>query len=170
MTTRNEAEAVNSWPASLVAAGIEYDDVIVAIRRVISVIKYEDGLSREEAIRKTAHKLGFERAGARVAEAIDGALRAASRRRVVWCEQGRVYPDCRNIDDYRRDELKDALCSVIGVAWRERDEAIRAAAYHLGFKQAGKCIRAAFKSAITGLIRQKELEYGGSQIRRGGKV
>jgi len=165
-TTCDEAEDTADWPRSFEAEGIGYDDIIVAIRRVISVIKYEDGLSREEVIRETAHELGFERAGAHVAEAIDGALRAASRRRVVWCEQGRVYPDCRSIQDYMRDELKDALCSVIGVAWWERVEAVRAAAYYLGFAHAGKCIRKAFASAITGLIRQKELEYDESWIRR----
>ena len=45
-------------------------------------------------------------------------------------------------------------------------DAIRDAAYHLGFARTGKRIAKAFASAINGLIRQKQLEYAGSMIRR----
>jgi len=44
--------------------------------------------------------------------------------------------------------------------------AMRAAAQHLGFRRTGKRIQAAFKSAITGLLRQHRLEHDGNQIRR----
>jgi hypothetical protein len=160
-----EAET-GDWPRSFLAADTAYDDIIVAIRRVVSVIKYKEGLSRDEAIRETAYELGFKRAGPRIREVIDDALRAASRRSVVWSEQGRVYPDYRSIDDYDRERLKDALCSVMGAVWWEREGAIREAARYLGFQHCGKRIRAAFTSALTGLIRQNQLEHEGSQIRR----
>ena len=39
-------------------------------------------------------------------------------------------------------------------------------AERLGFGRLGKRIRAAFASAITGLLRQNRLEHDGSQIRR----
>jgi len=41
-----------------------------------------------------------------------------------------------------------------------------AATERLGFGRLGKRIRAAFASAVNGLIRQNRLEYNGSQIRR----
>jgi len=70
------------------------------------------------------------------------------------------------INAFSRDQLKDALLAVVGKKWIERDDAIRAAAGRLGFKRLGKRIRAAFASAVNGLIRQGRLEYDGSLIRR----
>ena len=49
---------------------------------------------------------------------------------------------------------------------REMHAGIRAAAGYLGFACTGKRIEAAFKSAVTGLIRQGELERDGEEIRR----
>jgi len=71
-----------------------------------------------------------------------------------------------SINDFDRDQLKDTLLEVVGTDWTERDDAIRDAARHLGFRRTGKRIQDAFKSAITGLLRQKKLESAGSQIRR----
>jgi len=71
-----------------------------------------------------------------------------------------------SINDFDRDQLKDTLLEVVGTDWTERDDAIRAAARSLGFKRTGKRIQAAFKSAITGLLRQHRLESDGSEIRR----
>ena len=71
-----------------------------------------------------------------------------------------------SINAFSRDQLKAALLEVMGSEWIERDDAIRAAAERLGFARLGKNIRQAFASAVNGLIRQKHLEYDGSQIRR----
>ena len=71
-----------------------------------------------------------------------------------------------SIRDFDRDALKEALLAVVGTDWIERDDAIRAAAERLGFARLGKRIRAAFASAVNGLIRQGRLEYDGSLIRR----
>jgi len=71
-----------------------------------------------------------------------------------------------SIRDFDRDALKAALLAVVGKDWIERDDAIRAAAQRLGFARLGKRIRAAFASAVNGLIRQGRLEYDGSLIRR----
>jgi hypothetical protein len=72
----------------------------------------------------------------------------------------------RNIGDYSRDELIGTLLSVMGAVWWEQEEAIRAAARHLGFKRTGSLIRDAFKSAINGAIRRDILDRDGNLIRR----
>lgn len=56
--------------------------------------------------------------------------------------------------------------SVVGRTWTPRDEAITSATRHLGFERTGKNIKAAFKSALTGLLRQGDLERDGNFIRR----
>ena len=56
----------------------------------------------------------------------------------------------RNIGDYSRDELIDALLSSMEAVWWDREEAIRAATRHLGSRRTGSLIRDAFKSAING--------------------
>lgn len=77
-----------------------------------------------------------------------------------------MFTDCRTIGDYDRDLLKKVVLGVVGRSWTQRDEAIRTAARHLGFERCGKKINEAFKAALTGLIRQKKLEYMGNEIRR----
>lgn len=79
---------------------------------------------------------------------------------------GKAKSGSVSIRDFDRDQLKEALLEVVGTDWTERDDAIRAAAYHLGFKRVGKNIRKAFASAITGLLRQHRLESAGSLVRR----
>jgi hypothetical protein len=73
-----------------------------------------------------------------------------------------------SIADFDRDQMKEALLAVVGTNWMERDAAIRAAAKRLGFGRLSNRIRAAFASAVNGLIRQKELQYEGTQVRRKG--
>lgn len=62
--------------------------------------------------------------------------------------------------------VKKTVLSVVGRTWTTRDEAIAAAARHLGFERTGKKIKTAFKSALTGLLRQGDLEHNGNRIRR----
>ncbi|UCC82866.1 MAG: class I SAM-dependent methyltransferase [Gemmatimonadota bacterium] len=106
-----------------------------------------------------------ERAGKRIGETIEGGLRAASRRGVVYSKRGRVYPDCKRFRDYSREKLKEVLLAVMGHTWWDQGEAIRAAVRYLGFPKAGPKRRKAFRSAINGLIRQGRLERDGSKIR-----
>jgi len=54
----------------------------------------------------------------------------------------------------------------MGAVWWDREEAIVAAARHLGFKRTDSQIAKAFKSAINGAIRRGMLEYDGNLIRR----
>ena len=47
-----------------------------------------------------------------------------------------------------------------------RDDAVRAAARHLGFRRTGSDIKDAFESAINGAIRRGQLAAEGNEIRR----
>ena len=144
----------------------ERADIMVAIRAVFSEVKFEDGLDREDALHAVAEALGYQRLGPRIREVLERDFLAAALRGIIETKAGIVYPSTRSINDYDREDLKKALLSVIRTAWWERDDAIRAAARYLGFAHAGKRIQAAFKSAITGLLRQNRLESDGSLIRR----
>lgn len=74
--------------------------------------------------------------------------------------------ECRSINNYNRDELIEALLDAMGRAWIDREDAIREAARHLGFRRTGRQIRDTFKSAINGAIRRGLLEYDGELIRK----
>ncbi len=58
------------------------------------------------------------------------------------------------------------MLTAMGYAWQERDEAIRAAARHIGFTRTGSAIQRAFKSAINGAIRRGLLEADKKLIRK----
>ena len=56
---------------------------------------------------------------------------------------------------------------AVPVLWLDTsDEAVPQAIRRLGFDRTGRKIRQAFKSALTGLLRQGALEYDGDMIRR----
>ena len=72
-----------------------------------------------------------------------------------------------SIEQYTPDHLVDILLAAMGGRWWTRDEAIMAAARHLGFRRTGEKIRKAFKSAINAAIRRGLLERDGPDyIRR----
>jgi hypothetical protein len=123
-------------------------------------------LDRDAAIKEIAHAAGFKRTGSRITEAIDSALIAAVRRRIVRNQRGLLSIDCRSIGYYPRDLLMSSLLAAIGFAWCEREDAIRAAARHLGFRRTGLSIRNAFKSVINGAIRRGLIETDGKLIRK----
>ena len=138
---------------------------MVAIRQTARLLT-NDGMPRDAFSRKVAAELGYKRTPASVAKSIDNALRMASRRRIVFTEDGVIYADCCSISDYPRDLLKKALLQAVGRTWTTRDEAMTLTARALGFARTGKHIKAALKSAITGLLRQGDLEKNGESIRR----
>jgi hypothetical protein len=123
-------------------------------------------LDRESAIREIARSLGFQRAGSRIAEAINSALIAAVKRCVIANDRGVLFLLRRNIGEYSRDDLIFALLGAMGNKWWYREDATRAAARYLGFTRTGSAIRDAFKSAINGAIRRGLLEYDNSLIRK----
>ena len=145
-------------------AKLNRDDVVIATRRVFRHVG-EEGLIRDVAISRIARDLDFGRTSPRIREAIDGGLRAASRRGVVYSKQGRVYPYCKWFRDYSRDDLKDALLAVLGRTWWDQEEAIRAAVRYLGFSKVNPKKRRELRPALKGLILQDRLERDGGWIR-----
>ena len=143
---------------------LEYDELIQGIR---SAAQSNGEVSRDEFITAVARELGFARTGSKIHDAIDGAIRAAARRGIVETGPGTVAAARTRIDDWTRDELVEALGSVMrrGAEY-DRDEAIKLAASHLGFRRVGKNIYTAFRSAINGAIRRGILGYKGDMIWR----
>lgn len=139
-------------------------EVMAMIREVMTEAGKE-GLTRAELIYEVAHRLGFARVGSRVHDSIDGDIRAATRRGIVMTNGGRIYVDCRVITDYPRNLLQDYLLTVMGSTWWTQTDAIRDTARHLGFRRTGSAITDAFKSAISGLIRQGRIERDGERVR-----
>jgi len=56
--------------------------------------------------------------------------------------------------------------AIVGTKWVERDDAIRLAARRLGFERCGSRVRQALASAVSGLIRQGQIDYDRSLIRQ----
>jgi len=132
---------------------------------------FDDGETRdrESAIRELAKELGYERAGSRIHETLDNALRTAARRSVIANTADGLALNGRRIEDYERDFLKDQfLASLEGRVWKEREDAIRDFARWLGFRRTGPVIDEMARSIINGLIREGRAESQGSLIRRTG--
>lgn len=125
-------EGSESRPKSIYE--ITRGDGVAAIREVFSSPESSAGLDREAAIREVAASIGFERVGPRIRQFIEGDLIAAARQGVIFSDSGMLYPAYRSITEYPRDLLKKCLLSVMGSAWWDQDEAIRAAARYLGFR------------------------------------
>src|SRR5205814_435056 len=110
---------------------------------------------------EVARALGFNRTGSRINFRIRYMFPIATKRRIIRKAGTAWTIDCRSINDYDRDDLIEALLNAMGRPWVEREDAIRAAARHLGFRRTGSQIRDAFKSAINGAICRGLLEYEG---------
>ncbi len=144
---------------------ITANDAIGAFRECLS----GGGRSRDDLIRDAAHHLGFGRTGSLIREALDGHIRAASRRGVVTKEGDLFVLAARNIDDFDRGHLKDQFVAALAAessGYVERADAIRAFARWLGFARTGEKIEATALSLINGLLREGRLEASGSMIRK----
>lgn len=140
----------------------EIEDVVAIIRDVVSG---SEPMEREEVIRQIGRQLGAERLVSRIRDLIESGLNAASRRSVTYTDNRGLRAFCRTIDDYKRDDLKNVLRSVVGRTWTDEGEAIRLGARYLGFRRTGSRIDQAFRSAIRGGLRQGTLERNGNVIR-----
>lgn len=142
---------------------IERNEIIAAIREVFSS---GAAMERAAAIPAIARPLGYQRTGEKIYAALDAALAVAVKRGVVKNESGTLSIACRTIHDYPRELLMQTLLAAMGRAWVERDEAIKLAARHLGFRRTGSAIRDAFKSVINGAIRRSLVERDSKLIRK----
>lgn len=149
-------------PRRRLADQYEIEDIVAIIRDVVSG---SEPMDREEVIREIGRQLGAERVGSRIRDLIESGLNAASRRSITYTDNRGLRAFCRTIDDYKRDDLKNVLRSVVGRTWTDEDEAIRLGARYLGFRRTGSRIEQAFRTAIRGGLRQATLERNGSLIR-----
>lgn len=141
----------------------EQNDVLCTIRQMFS-----EGLelTREEAFRKIAKELGYDRVGSKIEEILDSDVRTAVKRGILENERGTLKILCKTIDGYDRDFLKDQFLASIGRPWVEREEAVRAFTRFMGFRRAGEKIQETVRSLINGLLREDRLESDGQMIRR----
>jgi len=141
----------------------EQNDVLCAIRQIFS-----EGmeLTREEAFRKIAKELGYDRVGSKIEEILDSDIRTAVKRGILENERGTLKILCKTIDGYDREFLKDQFLASIGRPWVEREEAVRAFTRFMGFRRAGEKIQDTVRSLINGLLREDRLESDGQMIRR----
>ena len=79
---------------------ISRDEVMAAIRDVFSASGI---LERPEAIREIAAALGYGRTGSRIAQSLDGDLRAAVRRGILENSRQGLQLACRSIAGYSRN-------------------------------------------------------------------
>jgi len=125
--------------------------------------------SDDDLLRAVAQRLGYERLGSSVKEALRGHLRAALLRRIVERqEDGTLVVGPRTLDAYTRDELIDAIPSVMrkGLAI-DRDELMRAILHHFAFQRLTDPAHDALKSALNSAIRRGVLEASGpGRVRR----
>jgi hypothetical protein len=113
-----------------------------------------------------ATRSSYQRAGRRIREILSRDIQTAVRRGILDNTGGDLSLLCRSIEQYTADHLVDVLLAAMGAPWWLRDEAISAAARHLGFRRTGEKIRKAFKSAINAAIRRGLLERDGPDFIR----
>ena len=78
----------------------------------------DEPLARNILIRDTAHLLGYQRTGPRIAAALNDAVRRAVRRGIAVSEHGKFSLFTRNIGDFERDFLKAQLLACLGRDYR----------------------------------------------------
>jgi hypothetical protein len=142
---------------------IDRNGVLATIREVFSNGGPRD---RDQAIRDVAEALGYRRTGSRIREVLSSEIQTAVRRGILDNTSGQLSLLCRSVDLYTLDHLIDMLLAAMGGAWWIRDDAITAAARHLGFRRTGSNIQLAFRSAINAAIRRGLLERDGADYIR----
>jgi len=123
-------------------------------------------LRREELLVLMRDFYGLGALGKSICKELSGDIRAAVRRGVLDNTGGQYSILCRHIGQYDPDFLRHQFLAAIGSAWIDRDDAIRQAARHLGFRRAGQAIQRALRSAINSALRRAELARRSTQIRR----
>jgi len=149
-------------PASLDSIGT--DEVMAAFRQAA---RGRGMMTREELLKEVSGVLGYQRLGSRIEEALRNHLRAAIRRKIIGTNGGEVWIETPAMENYSRDELVEAIRSVMrkGVRY-ERREVMRAVADHLGFQRLRETVEAPIRSAINGALRRGILAREGSLLWR----
>jgi hypothetical protein len=153
-------------PVEATTSHIELDraDMMAHIRQLFTD---GEGRDRATAIAELSEKVGHETLSSLSSAGLDGAIRIAVRRGVLENVDGLLRLAARSIDQYERNFLKQQfMASLVGKAWINRDEAIRAFARWLGFRRTGSAIDDVARSVINGLIREGRLESDGTLVRK----
>jgi hypothetical protein len=143
----------------------EREELMADIRDLFESPEAQNGLDRDEALRRLNDALGFRRLGPHIREVLENDLLAAARRGIVETRNSRLFLVTRSIDNYDRDFLKNQFLASLGQVWRAREEAAVRFARWLGFRRTGANIQAMVKSLINGLLREGRLEAEDSRIR-----
>jgi hypothetical protein len=156
------ASVSESTPKRRLVDEWEIEELLAMVREVVCG---PEPIARDQAIHEIAGRMGAERVGSRVREAVESALNTASRRSIIYTDTRGLRPHCRTIGDYSRDDLKNVLRAVVGRTWTDEEEAIRMGARYLGFRRTGSLIQKAFKSALRGALMQGQLERDRQYLR-----
>ena len=126
-------------------------------------------MSPEDLIRQVAYGLGYQRAVAGISQALEGVLRAASRRGIVVRQAGMVHLLAKSIADYDDGHLREQFLAALSresAGWIEREDSVRALARWMGYARTGPVIAETGASLIRKLLRSDRLVAAGTQIRR----
>lgn len=123
--------------------------------------------TREDLVRAAARALRYSRTSAKLAEALDDAIRRAVRRGIAANELGALTLATRSIEDYERDALKTQVLAVVRAqrAWVPREDVPRLLARWLGFGRTGARIVEATESALRALVRSGDLQSQDGAVR-----
>lgn len=126
-------------------------------------------MSPQDLIRQVAYGLGYQRAVAGISQALEGVLRAASRRGIVVRQAGMVHLLAKSIADYDDGHLREQFLAALSresAGWIEREDSVRAFARWMGYARTGPVIAETGASLIRKLLRSDRLVAAGTQIRR----
>lgn len=146
----------------------EFDrsDIMIAFR---ATTREEGALPQNDFLRCVARRLGFERLGKKIGQALKGHLRAAIRREIVQRDEATrdISPGIREIGDYDGNVLVKTVLAVVRPGTvSDRESAIRNAANYLGYRNITETIRNELRKAISRGIRRGLLTADGDELRR----
>lgn len=141
-------------------------DIMIAFR---ATTREEGTLPQNDFLRCVARRLGFERLGKKIGQALKGHLRAAIRREIVQRDEATrdISPGIREIGDYDGNVLvKTVLAIVQPGTVSDRESVIRDAANYLGYRNITQAVRKELKNAISRGIRRGLLVADDDELRR----
>lgn len=140
-------------------------ETMCALRSALA--EASEPLPRDDLVRAAARALGYSRTSAKLAEALDDAIRRAVRRGIASNERGALALATRSIEDYERDTLKTQVLAVLRAqrVWVPREDVPRLLARWLGFSRTGARIVEATQSVLRGLVRSGDLQSQDGAVR-----
>ena len=112
-------------------------------------------IERDQFIQLVAHEMGYKRVSSRIYSILKGHIIAAIRRDILEMESGWVRIKTSTIEEYHPNDLIRALWSVLPKnRYSSREDTMRAAAEHLGFRRLTERARMNIKAAMRVSIRR----------------